>query len=44
MMSLAHVGNLIGRRNYATLLLVGITLIVWGVLILGFVFVFRGIF
>jgi len=44
MTSLAQWGNLVLRRNYAILLLVGITLIVWGMLIISFVFIFKGIF
>ena len=44
MNSLAHVGRFIGKRNSAALLLIGVTLIVWGMLILSFVFIFKGIF
>lgn len=44
MISLAHVGSSIWRRNYAVLFLVGVTLIIWGMLILSFVFLFKGIF
>jgi heme/copper-type cytochrome/quinol oxidase subunit 2 len=44
MINLAHAGNSNWRRNYAVLFLVGITLIIWGVFILSFVFLFKGIF
>lgn len=44
MISLAQGGNSIWKRNYAVLFLVGVTLIIWGMLILSFVFVYRGIF
>ena len=44
MTSLAHAERFIGRKNYVTLLLVGVTLVIWGMLILSFVFIFKGIF
>lgn len=44
MASLAQRGSFVFKKNYAVLLLVGITLIVWGLLIISSVFFFKGIF
>ncbi|MGF7139579.1 hypothetical protein [Roseimarinus sediminis] len=44
MISLAQEGKAIWRRSQAVLLLIGVTLIIWGIFILSFVFIYQGLF
>lgn len=44
MIDLIKVEKIIPRRNQVSLLLVGATFVVWGILLLGFVFLYKGVF
>jgi hypothetical protein len=43
-MAITNVGRIISRRRSVTLFIIGTILIIWGMFLLSFVFIYKGVF
>jgi hypothetical protein len=43
-MNAVNIEKIVSRKRQVSLLMIGVTLIVWGVFLLSFVFIYKGVF